>query len=85
MLRSGITGRALLQRVAQCCGWRRCRRARACAQRVSIANTAIALVAAPLIVTYADVSYVTRVGLATSLALFGVLTTGAAAGLLAAA
>lgn len=46
------------------------------AQRISISNTVIAICAAPVIVAYADVSYVSRVGLASSLVLFGLLTTG---------
>lgn len=44
---------------------------------VSLANTAIALIAAPFILLYADVSYVSRVGLSASMAIFGILTTGA--------
>ncbi|KAJ9524642.1 hypothetical protein QJQ45_024276, partial [Haematococcus lacustris] len=50
---------------------------RRCAQRVSIGNTLVALAAAPLIMMYAEVSYVSRVGLAASLVFFGFLTTGA--------
>jgi hypothetical protein len=45
-------------------------------QRISLANTALALAAAPAIIWFTDISYVSRVGLATSLALFGLLTTG---------
>ncbi|KAL6761808.1 hypothetical protein V8C86DRAFT_1825515 [Haematococcus lacustris] len=45
--------------------------------RVSIGNTLVALAAAPLIMMYAEVSYVSRVGLAASLVFFGFLTTGA--------
>ncbi|KAJ9506550.1 hypothetical protein QJQ45_019611 [Haematococcus lacustris] len=44
--------------------------------RVSIGNTLVALAAAPLIMMYAEVSYVSRVGLAASLVFFGFLTTG---------
>lgn len=44
---------------------------------VSISNTLIACAAAPAIMTYADISYVSRVGLAASMVLFGLLTTGA--------
>lgn len=47
-------------------------------KRISIANTAIALTAAPLIVQYAEnISLVSRYGLAASLVFFGLLTTGA--------
>lgn len=49
------------------------------AQVVSISNTVLALGAAPLIMMYADISYVSRVGIATTLTLFGVSTTGKAA------
>jgi len=45
-------------------------------QRISLANTALALAAAPSIVVYADASFATRIGLATSLAFFGLMTTG---------
>ncbi|GAX76095.1 hypothetical protein CEUSTIGMA_g3538.t1 [Chlamydomonas eustigma] len=45
---------------------------------VSLSNTAIACAAAPAIIMYADhISYVSRVGLSSSLVLFGILTTGA--------
>jgi hypothetical protein len=47
-------------------------------QRISLANTALAMVAAPAIWYYTDISYVSRVGLGTSLVMFGLLTTGAA-------
>jgi len=46
-------------------------------KRISIANTSLALAAAPAIVMYADASFATRIGLAISLAMFGVMTTGA--------
>ncbi|EFJ43147.1 hypothetical protein VOLCADRAFT_119166, partial [Volvox carteri f. nagariensis] len=46
--------------------------------RISIANTLVAAAAAPAIVAFADnISLVSRYGLATSLLLFGVATTGA--------
>lgn len=48
-------------------------------QRISIANTLVASAAAPAIVTWADnISLVSRYGLATSLVLFGLITTGGA-------
>ncbi|KAF5830768.1 hypothetical protein DUNSADRAFT_14070 [Dunaliella salina] len=47
-------------------------------KRISIANTSLALAAAPAIVLYADASLTTRIGLAISLAMFGVMTTGGA-------
>ena len=46
-------------------------------QRISIANTSLAFAAAPAIVMYAEVSLVSRYGLAGSLVFFGLLTTGA--------
>jgi hypothetical protein len=45
-------------------------------QHISLANTLIAFCAAPVIIEYAEVSYASRVGLAASLVLFGVITTG---------
>ncbi|KAG2438408.1 hypothetical protein HYH02_010863 [Chlamydomonas schloesseri] len=47
-------------------------------KRISIANTLVAAAAAPAIVTWADnISLVSRYGLASSLVLFGLITTGA--------
>ncbi|GIL49661.1 hypothetical protein Vafri_5943 [Volvox africanus] len=47
-------------------------------QRISIANTVVAAAAAPAIIAFADnISLVSRYGLAASLVLFGIATTGA--------
>ncbi len=46
-------------------------------QMVSLSNTAIAFAAAPAIIHFADnISYLSRVGLSSTLVIFGVLTTG---------
>jgi hypothetical protein len=46
-------------------------------KRISLANTFLAVGAAPFILEWADhISVVSRYGLATSLVLFGLLTTG---------
>ena len=46
-------------------------------QMISLSNTAIACAAAPAIMHLADhISYVSRVGLSSSLVIFGILTTG---------
>ncbi|MEW5318709.1 MAG: hypothetical protein WDW38_009907 [Sanguina aurantia] len=46
-------------------------------KRISLSNTGIALVSAPLIIMYAEASETMRMGLAGSLVFFGLLTTGA--------
>ena len=44
---------------------------------ISLSNTAIAIAAAPAIMNFAEhISYVSRVGLSSSLVFFGILTTG---------
>lgn len=45
-------------------------------QLVSIGNTLIAFAAAPAIIYYTEISYISRMGLASSMVLFGILTTG---------
>lgn len=45
-------------------------------QRISITNTLIAIAAAPAIIEWGNVSYVSRVALATSMVFFGLITTG---------
>eukprot|EP00798_Chlamydomonas_sp_ICE-L_P010216 gene10216-8132_t len=45
-------------------------------KRISIANTAIAFGAAPYILEFGDISYASRIGLASTLVFFGLITTG---------